>query len=130
MLVFLFTVLTITVIAGATMSIIEGPQHGFTSIPTSMYWAIVTMATVGFGDVVPQTTLGRFVTSALILIGYSIIAVPTGIYTAELASALRESGHTGKREIRNCVRWGLQGHAADARYCRQCAEPLPEMSNG
>lgn len=66
----------------------------------------------------------------MILIGYSIIAVPTGIYTAELASALRESGHTGKREIRNCVRWGLQGHAADARYCRQCAEPLPEMSNG
>lgn len=68
-LVFLFTVLTITVIAGATMYVIEGPQHGFTSIPTSMYWAIVTMATVGFGDLVPQTTLGRFVTSALILIG-------------------------------------------------------------
>ncbi|MBB4724042.1 ion transporter [Xanthomonas euvesicatoria] len=129
-LVFLFTVLTITVIAGATMHIIEGPQHGFTSIPTSMYWAIVTMATVGFGDLVPQTTLGRFVTSALILIGYSIIAVPTGIYTAELASSLREGGHTGKRDARNCARCGLEGHAADARYCRQCAEPLPELGNG
>ncbi|KFA24311.1 ion transporter [Xanthomonas vasicola] len=99
-LVFLFSVLTITVIAGATMYIIEGPQHGFTSIPTSMYWAIVTMATVGFGDLVPQTTLGHFVTSALILIGYSVIAVPTGIYTAELASSLREGGHTGKRDVR------------------------------
>lgn len=129
-LVFLFSVLTITVIAGATMYVIEGPQHGFTSIPTSMYWAIVTMATVGFGDLVPQTTLGRFITSALILIGYSIIAVPTGIYTAELASTLREGGHTGKRDARNCPRCGLEGHTPDARYCRQCAEPLPEISNG
>ncbi|WP_434987673.1 ion transporter [Xanthomonas melonis] len=129
-LVFLFSVLTITVIAGATMYVIEGPQHGFTSIPTSMYWAIVTMATVGFGDLVPQTTLGRFVTSALILIGYSIIAVPTGIYTAELATTLREGGHAGKRDIRNCVRCGLEGHAPDARYCRQCAEPLPAVGNG
>ncbi|WP_349655945.1 ion transporter [Xanthomonas sp. 10-10] len=129
-LVFLFTVLTITVIAGATMYVIEGPQHGFTSIPTSMYWAIVTMATVGFGDLVPQTTLGRFVTSALILIGYSIIAVPTGIYTAELATTLREGGHTGRRDVRNCARCGLEGHATDARYCRQCAEPLPEIANG
>ncbi|PPT78009.1 ion transporter [Xanthomonas arboricola pv. populi] len=129
-LVFLFSVLTITVIAGATMYVIEGPQHGFTSIPTSMYWAIVTMATVGFGDLVPQTTLGRFLTSALILIGYSIIAVPTGIYTAELASTLRDGGHAGKRDARNCPRCGLEGHAPDARYCRQCAEPLPEISNG
>ncbi|MCF5943424.1 ion transporter, partial [Xanthomonas perforans] len=70
------------------------------------------------------------VTSALILIGYSIIAVPTGIYTAELASSLREGGHTGKRDACNCARCGLEGHAADARYCRQCAEPLPALGNG
>jgi len=128
-LVFLFTVITITIIAGALMYLIEGPNRGFTSIPSSMYWAVVTMATVGFGDIVPQTTLGRFVTSILILIGYSIIAVPTGIYTAELASTLREAEHTEKRDGRGCLRCGLDGHEPDARYCRQCAEPLPELFN-
>ena len=128
-LVFLFTVITITLIAGALMYLIEGPAHGFTSIPSSMYWAVVTMATVGFGDIVPQTTLGRFVTSALILTGYSIIAVPTGIYTAELASTLREAEHLEKRDGRGCPRCGLEGHEPDARYCRQCAEPLPELFN-
>ena len=128
-LVFLFTVITITLIAGALMYLIEGPAHGFTSIPSSMYWAVVTMATVGFGDIVPQTTLGRFVTSVLILTGYSIIAVPTGIYTAELASTLREAEHLEKRDGRGCPRCGLEGHEPDARYCRQCAEPLPELFN-
>ncbi|HHW4683505.1 MAG TPA: ion transporter, partial [Xylella sp.] len=89
--VFICTVLTIAMIAGATMYVIEGPEHGFTSIPTGMYWAIVTMTTVGFGDIAPHSTLGRFVTSALILIGYSIIAVPTGIYTAELTQGMRRT---------------------------------------
>ncbi|MEE7547736.1 ion transporter, partial [Xanthomonas sp. Kuri4-1] len=119
-LVFLFTIITITVIAGAMMYVIEGPTHGFTSIPTSMYWAIVTMATVGFGDLVPQTTLGRFVTSALILTGYSIIAVPTGIYTAELASSLRQSDDAQRHDGRGCTDCGLEGHDRDARYCRAC----------
>src|SRR5690606_37676061 len=84
-LLFLSMVVTIAIIAGALLYVIEGPQYGFSNIPTSMYWAVVTMATVGFGDIVPHTTLGRFITSVLILIGYSILAVPTGIYTAELA---------------------------------------------
>lgn len=128
-LLFLFTVITITIIAGALMYLIEGPNHGFTSIPSSMYWAVVTMATVGFGDIVPQTVLGRFVTSILILIGYSIIAVPTGIYTAELASTLRDAEHQQKRDARGCPRCGVEGHEPDARYCRQCAEPLPEIFN-
>lgn len=128
-LVFLFTVITITVIAGALMYLIEGPNHGFTSIPSSMYWAVVTMATVGFGDIVPQTLAGRFVTSVLILIGYSIIAVPTGIYTAELTSTLREAGRPSGHDARGCPRCGLEGHEADARFCRQCAEPLPERFN-
>mgnify|MGYP003584667232 FL=1 len=79
LLVFFCAVLTIVVIFGALMYVIEGPQHGFTSIPTSMYWAVVTVATVGFGDLAPTTPLGRFVTSLLIMVGYSIIAVPTGI---------------------------------------------------
>ena len=128
-LVFLFAVLTITVIAGALMYVIEGPANGYTSIPTSMYWAIVTMATVGFGDVVPQTTLGRFVTSALILIGYSIIAVPTGIYTAELATSLREADEAHRHDNRGCPECGLEGHDRDALHCRRCGAKLPALLN-
>lgn len=128
-LVFLFTVITITIIAGALMYLIEGPNHGFTSIPSSMYWAVVTMATVGFGDIVPQTTLGRFVTSVLILIGYSIIAVPTGIYTAELANTMREADATARHDGRGCPRCALEGHEADARFCRRCSETLPPLFN-
>ena len=126
-LVFLFSVLTIVTIAGALMYVIEGPQHGFTSIPTSMYWAVVTMATVGFGDIVPQTVPGRFVTSLLILTGYSIIAVPTGIYTAELASSLRQSEEEARAfDGRACPGCGLEGHSRDARHCRSCGLVLPE----
>lgn len=128
-LLFLFTVVTITIIAGTLMYVIEGPAHGFSSIPSSMYWAVVTMATVGFGDMVPQTTLGRFVTSVLILIGYSIIAVPTGIYTAELANSMREAD-SARRDARSCPRCGLEGHALDARHCRHCGEALPDRVNG
>ncbi|WP_454829011.1 ion transporter [Pseudoxanthomonas wuyuanensis] len=125
-LVFITTVLTLVVIFGALMYLIEGPQRGFTSIPTSMYWAIVTMATVGFGDIAPQTTLGRLVTSVLILIGYSIIAVPTGIYTAELVSSLREAeagrSHLDRRGCQDC---GLEGHDPEALHCRHCGHALP-----
>lgn len=117
--VFVCTVLTIVVIFGALMYVIEGPAHGFTSIPTGMYWAVVTMATVGFGDIAPGTPLGRFVTSILILIGYSIIAVPTGIYTAELANTLRP-----KRRASPCMQCGLADHESDARHCRRCGAGL------
>ncbi len=126
-LVFLFSVLTIVTVAGALMYVIEGPRNGFTSIPTSMYWAVVTMATVGFGDIVPQTVLGRFVTSLLILTGYSIIAVPTGIYTAELATSLRQSEDEARRfDQRGCPECGLEGHSRDSRYCRSCGHRLPD----
>lgn len=128
-LVFLFTVLTITILAGSLMYVIEGPAHGYTSIPTSMYWAIVTMATVGFGDVVPQTTAGRFVTSVLILIGYSIIAVPTGIYTAELARGLRDAEDAHRHDNRGCPHCGLEGHDRDALFCRHCGTQLPAPLN-
>jgi voltage-gated potassium channel len=118
-LVFMVAVLTLVVIFGAAMYVIEGPENGFTSIPISMYWAIVTMATVGFGDITPATPLGRFVTSALILIGYGIIAVPTGIYTAELAVGLRERRRTA------CAACTLAEHEPDAVHCRRCGAALP-----
>ena len=122
---FLSAVVTIAVIFGAVMYVVEGPARGFTSIPTGMYWAVVTMATVGFGDIAPTTPLGRFITSVLILIGYSIIAVPTGIYTAELANSLRDSGHTDAvHDARRCGGCGLLGHEPDAPHCRGCGASL------
>jgi voltage-gated potassium channel len=123
--VFLSAVLTIVVIFGALMYVIEGPENGFRSIPTGMYWAIVTVATVGFGDIAPATPLGRFVTSFLVLIGYSIIAVPTGIYTAELATSLRQASHITHLDSRACPDCGLEGHDPDALHCRQCGCALP-----
>ena len=125
-LLFLSMVITIAIIAGSLMYVIEGPSHGFSSIPASMYWAVVTMATVGFGDIVPQTTLGRFVTSVLILIGYSIIAVPTGIYTAELANGMRRAEAWRRRDDRGCIVCGHEGHEQKARYCNRCGHELPE----
>ena len=118
--VFIATLPTIVVIFGALMYVVEGPEHGFTSIPTSMYWAIVTVATVGFGDIAPGTPFGRFVTSVLIVIGYSIIAVPTGIYTAELARSMQPK----RRRVR-CGECGLPEHEADAWHCRNCGRTLP-----
>lgn len=127
--IFLFVVslLTMAVIFGALMFVVEGPEHGFSTIPTGMYWAITTMATVGYGDLTPATPLGRFIASVLILIGYSIIAVPTGIYTAELASSLREASHgADHHDHRGCPECGLEGHDPDARHCRGCGHPLPQ----
>ena len=118
--VFIATLLTIVVIFGALMYVVEGPEHGFHSIPTGMYWAVVTVATVGFGDIAPGTGFGRFVTSVLIVIGYSIIAVPTGIYTAELARSMQP-----KRRQVHCVECGLPEHEADAWHCRKCGRALP-----
>jgi len=115
--VFLIFMLILVTVFGALMYLIEGPQNGFTSIPIGMYWAIVTVATVGFGDIAPATALGRMVTSVLILIGYGIIAVPTGIYTAELMNTLK-----GQIDDRECERCGLLGHLSDARFCRRCGE--------
>jgi voltage-gated potassium channel len=120
-LVFVIFMLTLVTVFGALMYLIEGPDNGFTSIPMSMYWAIVTVATVGFGDIAPVTPVGRLVTSVLVLIGYGVIAVPTGIYTAELMNTLRAS-----IDHRECRRCGLLGHLSDARYCRRCGERFSE----
>lgn len=120
-LAFLYMMLTIVLIFGAFMYVIEGPANGFTSIPIGMYWAIVTVSTVGFGDITPVTPFGRFVASMLVLIGYSIIAVPTGIYTAELAKTMRPK----RRQVR-CQECGLLDHEQDAWHCRQCGRGLPD----
>jgi voltage-gated potassium channel len=119
-LIFFSTILTLVLIFGALMYLIEGPEDGFTSIPTSMYWAIVTMTTVGFGDITPKTTLGKLLTSLIILIGYSIIAVPTGIFTAELAAGMR-----ARRKYMPCTHCGQTDHDGDAQYCRICGTTLP-----
>lgn len=117
-IVFLFAVLTIVIIVGALMYQIEGEQNGFTSIPAGMYWAVVTVTTVGYGDISPHTVLGRLLASVLMILGYGIIAVPTGIVSFELARA------TGVSPMRQCSRCGLQYHDRDASFCKQCGAPL------
>lgn len=119
--VFLMAMLTIITIFGALLYVIEGPRHGFTSIPVSMYWALISVSTVGYGDISPVTPLGRFVASVLILIGYGIIAVPTGIYTAELMSRFKNQA-----DGRACEQCGTTGHDRDARFCRECGAQLSE----
>jgi voltage-gated potassium channel len=111
--------MTIVVILGSLMYVIEGEEHGFTSIPRSVYWAIVTLTTVGYGDLSPQTNLGQSLAALIMIIGYSIIAVPTGIITAELglSSAL-------PRNARTCTGCGHAHHDADAVHCKHCGAGL------
>jgi len=113
--VFVLTVVTLVVIFGALMYLIEGDAHGFTSIPRGMYWAIVTMTTVGYGDISPQTNLGQAIAALIMILGYGIIAVPTGIVTAELAYATHHpvSGQS-------CPGCGAEGHDQDAVHCKHC----------
>jgi len=120
-LVFLYFVSTIVVVFGAIMYLVEGPENGFTSIPKSIYWAIVTLTTVGYGDVAPSTVLGQLIASATMITGYAIIAVPTGIYTAELTQVMR-----AKRDARGCIGCGKTGHELDANHCRFCGDALPD----
>jgi voltage-gated potassium channel len=117
--VFLGTVLTIVLIMGAVMYLVEGrlPDSGFTSIPRSMYWAIVTLTTVGYGDISPQTDLGRAIAALLMLLGYTIIAVPTGIVSVEIAQAKRISTQA-------CPSCAAEGHRYGARHCYQCGAHL------
>ena len=111
--VFLFAVMMMAVIIGSSMYVIEGERHGFTSIPRSLYWAIVTLTTVGYGDISPQTGLGQTLAAVLMIIGYSIIAVPTGIVSAEMV-------HGRQVSTQVCPHCSSEGHEPDARYCRKC----------
>jgi voltage-gated potassium channel len=116
--VFLFAVLAIVIIVGAMMYQIEGEANGFTSIPTAMYWAIVTVTTVGYGDISPHTVLGRILASMLMIVGYGIIAVPTGIVTFEFARA------SAAGPVRVCSACGLRPHDKDAVFCKRCGTRL------
>ena len=117
-LVFIFVILTLVTVIGSMMYLIEGGENGFTSIPQSVYWAVVTLATVGYGDIFPVTPLGKALASVLIVMGYGIIAVPTGIVTVEM-NREREAAAAGRRrEV--CPTCGLDDHAPDARFCRRC----------
>jgi voltage-gated potassium channel len=115
---FLFTVLTLVVILGSLMYVIEGAESGFTSIPRSIYWAIITLTTVGYGDIVPETNLGQALASVIMIIGYSIIAVPTGIVTSEITYA---SKYFKGRVCQNC---SFEGHDIDAKFCKRCGAKL------
>lgn len=117
--VFLPTVITLVIIIGTLMYVVEGEEHGFTDIPTSIYWAVVTLTTVGYGDLAPQTALGKALASIAMLLGYGIIAVPTGIVTLELTRAA-----TTTVSGQSCPVCGAEGHDADAMYCKHCGSKL------
>ncbi|MBN1929649.1 MAG: ion transporter [Chlorobiaceae bacterium] len=118
---FLFFVMVTVSIIGALMYLIEGEKNGFSSIPKGVYWAIVTITTVGYGDIYPQTVLGRTLASILMIVGYSIIAVPTGIVSAEMA-AMHEKMEADRKPAQSCCR--SIGHDPDARFCKVCGRPL------
>lgn len=120
--VFVFAVVTLACILGSMMYLIEGPENGYTSIPKSMYWAIVTLTTVGYGDISPQTTLGQVFASIIMLTGYGIIAVPTGIVTAEIARV----SNAIDREY-GCGSCGEVRHQSGAQFCRSCGQELSKV---
>ena len=121
--VFLLTVMTLVVVIGGIMYLVEGPANGFTSIPRGIYWAVVTLTTVGYGDVAPRSPLGQAIASLVMIIGYGIIAVPTGIVTIELDRAVRGSAP------RSCPNCAASGHDTDAGYCKRCGTQLATVAS-
>jgi voltage-gated potassium channel len=121
-LVFLVAVLMVALILGTLLYVVEGPEHGFSDIPTSVYWAITTITTVGFGDITPKTDIGRLIASVMMLLGWGTLAVPTGIVTAEM---------TVRRHARpvlvprSCPKCGAEGYGPEANFCQQCGAQLP-----
>jgi voltage-gated potassium channel len=124
-MIFLSVVLTTVLVMGSTMYVVEGPENGYTSIPTAVYWAIVTMTTVGYGDVTPHTDLGKFIASLMMLIGWGILAVPTGIVTAEM-TARRFIRQPTTRTCPECL---SEGHEPDAKFCKDCGASLPPYTH-
>lgn len=121
--IFVFFVLIVSVLLGTIMYLVEGPQHGFNSIPHSVYWTIVTLTTVGYGDISPETGLGQFIATFVMIIGYGIIAVPTGIVTVEFSKQKQKSDaeKEGKRICESCH---TEDHRDNANYCYHCGSPI------
>ncbi|RLC07324.1 MAG: ion transporter [Deltaproteobacteria bacterium] len=117
--VFLFTVLSLVIIFGSLMYLVEGESSGFTSIPRGIYWAVVTLTTVGYGDISPQTGLGQVLASLIMIMGYGLIAVPTGIVSVEISHAMEH-----KAVNQACPACSAQGHDKDAQFCKYCGAPL------
>lgn len=121
--VFIFFVIILVIVVGTIMYIIEGEEHGFTSIPRGIYWAIVTLTTVGYGDISPETSMGQFLASIVMIMGYAIIAVPTGIVTAEIINP------SSKKNTQVCTECLHHTHDDDAEYCKKCgAEINPHLT--
>jgi len=123
-LVFLFAVFVMCIIMGTVMYLVEGPEHGYTSIPISIYWCIVTLTTVGFGDIHPVTPLGRFIASIIMITGYGIIAVPTGIVSAEMSKDRNETNIPINTQV--CPHCNETKHLKNAEFCHNCGEKLNE----
>jgi voltage-gated potassium channel len=119
--VFLSMVLMVVMVMGTIMYVVEGPANGFTSIPKAMYWAVVTMTTVGYGDLTPHTDVGKAISSLMMLVGWGVLAVPTGIVTAEMTTQ-RLQRPIGNRACPACL---TEGHDADAKFCKHCGAALP-----
>ncbi len=120
--VFVIAVLSMTTISGSLLYLIEGPEHGFSNIPESVYWAIVTLTTVGYGDISPVTPLGKFFASIIMVLGYGVIAVPTGIVSAEIARTPRRGAVGGQA----CTECGSENHSLGARFCGECGAGLED----
>ena len=121
-LIFLSIVLMIVLLMGTLMYVVEGPEHGYTSIPVAIYWAIVTLTTVGYGDIAPKTDIGRLIASVMMLLGWGIIAVPTGIVSSEMTARRFTARQPTTRTCHECL---TEGHEPAARYCRDCGAELP-----
>lgn len=122
--IFMLVVFTVVIILGSMMYLIEHGQNGFSSIPDSIYWSIVTITTVGYGDISPVTPLGKFFASVIMFIGYAIIAVPTGIVTSEMTAAMRHK----QEQHEACPACGREGHDVDASFCKHCGNRLKDES--
>jgi len=120
--VFLSFVMLVVLVMGTLMYVVEGPEHGFTSVPISVYWAITTLTTVGFGDITPKTDLGRLIASMMMLLGWGTLAVPTGIVSAEFTAQRLGQAEPTTRTCQACL---SEGHLPQARFCRDCGAPLP-----
>lgn len=122
--IFMFAVLNLVIVFGTLMFIIEGPDNGFTNIPQSIYWAVVTITTVGYGDITPHTPLGQGIAALAMICGYAIIAVPTGIIGAELMQQFQTRGGPSTFRKSECPHCQAQDHQDDATYCRLCGGVL------